>query len=105
MWCGVVSDKEVDKLAAKNNYTVSAILRKIVIVLNLDSEGSEFNMSYPLFKRVLMTFENVSPIITYERTAKDKYRLLQEFQFISETGVLNLTKVREYLADLEKGAM
>lgn len=75
-----------------NRLTVTKILNKLVVDLNLRQVGvgGTIFCPYSKFKSIMMLDEGMEPVISYERTVKEKYVLLQDFNFISRQAVVNV---------------
>ena len=80
-------------------YRISTILRK------LGTHYSDWRLDdtvrilipYKIFKKIMMLDEACEPVITYERTAKEKYQLLKDMDFLNDTGTVNVPLVKSYL--------
>lgn len=84
-----------------NEYTLSKILKKLDANLQITHperfpQGVPI-VNYPTFRNVMMIDETMKPIITYERTAKEKFKLLQDLGFISKTNVVNVDAVKHQI--------
>lgn len=89
-------------MAENNQYTISSLLAKIAKVMNFEERpDSDVPMPYKVFKVIMMGNETCKPIMTYERTVKEKFRLLKDFGFISETEIMGVPRVLCYLRELE----
>lgn len=84
-------------MTTPNKYTISALLIKIRRCFDFDLTADFTKLSYKDFKAIMMLCEDVEPVITYERTIKEKYKLLQEFKFISKTELLDIKMMNRYL--------
>lgn len=82
----------------ENKYKISAILNKIALCIALDQESIPFG--YRLFKRIMMDNEEIEPVITYERTLKQKYQDLVDLGYVSDSDYprLDITRVKAKLA-------
>ena len=84
---------------SKNKYAISAILKK----LGCDyddwdlSPGASVIITYRRFRQVMMLNEDVEPVITYERTAQEKYCLLKDLGFINDSGRVYVEAVQDFL--------
>ena len=79
--------------------SIPDVIKKIDNIL-LISTGD--NLDFPLnllaFKRLMMIYpEQYGPVITSERSVKEKYRLLQEFGIVNMTGRINVDRFNEIL--------
>ena len=45
----------------------------------------------------MMLDEDTEPVITYERTAREKYQLLKDLGFLTDTGVMNLPEIKSFM--------
>lgn len=84
---------------SNNRLTVTKILNKLYIDLHLQQIGREGYICCPYqnFKRFMMLDETMEPVITYERTIKEKFKLMQDFGFISRTNVVNIPAIMDHL--------
>lgn len=91
--------KEGEKTPQQNKYRVSAILTKIGFRFSgwHIEESQRITLSYKTFRMIMMLDEEHEPIITYERTAKEKYQLLKDLGFMNDTGVLNIPQIKNFL--------
>lgn len=83
----------------QNKYRVSAILTKIGSRFDgwhID-ESQRILLSYKTFQRIMMLDEDTEPVITYERTAREKYQLLKDLGFLNDTGVMNLPVIKSFM--------
>lgn len=83
----------------QNRYKVSAILTKIGSRFSgwhID-ESQRIILSYKTFQRIMMLDEDAEPVITYERTAREKYQLLKDLGFLTDTGVMNLPEIKRFM--------
>lgn len=87
-------------MAYDNKYTVSSMLNKISLCIAMNEASVPF--PYKLFKRIMMDNELIAPVITYERTLKQKYQDLVDLGYISEseTPRLNVIRVQEKLSEM-----
>ena len=87
-------------MAYENKYTVSSMLNKISLCVAMD--GPSIPFPYRLFKRIMMDNELIAPVITYERTLKQKYQDLVDLGYISESEAprLNVIKVKDKLSEM-----
>lgn len=69
------------------DYRPSALLKKIA-EFTAWSETQDFPLPYKVFKKIMMGKEEMEPVMTYERTVKEKYNLLVDLGIVSKTGVL-----------------
>lgn len=71
--------------------SIKEVLQKLDNYLSFSiGDYSDYNLSLREFKRIMMVVpENYGPVITSERSAKEKYKLLQEFAIINQTGRIN----------------
>lgn len=76
------------------DYKISTILRKVFFYTEGVTKG-DVPFPYTTFRRIMMLEEDMTPVMTYERTVKEKYKLLKEFGFISKTEVLLSEKILE----------
>lgn len=93
---------EVIKMAYENKYPTSKVLRKLMTCLPQSETTVSAPFPYLTFKRVMKLREDVEPVISYERTIKQLYQDLIDFDFVSE-GTPNriyLDKVRNYLSEM-----
>lgn len=67
------------------DYRISTILKKIEMHYDLTRDNV---LSYNEFKKIMMADESFEPVMTYERTVKEKYKLMQDFKIISWNGIL-----------------
>lgn len=83
----------------KNKYAISAILKK----LGHDyddwelASGASVIVTYKRFRQIMMLNEDIEPVITYERTAQEKYRLLKDLGFINDSGRVYIEAVQDFL--------
>lgn len=83
----------------KNKYAISAILKK----LGRDyddwelASGASVIVTYKRFRQIMMLNEDVEPVITYERTAREKYQLLKDLGFINDSGRVYIDAVQDFL--------
>lgn len=68
-------------------YRPSAFLKKIAEYTAWDSH-TDIPLPYKVFKKIMMGMEEMEPVMTYERTVKEKYNLLVDLEIISKTGIL-----------------
>lgn len=85
-------------MPSQNQYTVSNLLTKLYIVYNLHdcAEGCRIILPFAKFFEVMACEEDIEPVISYQRTAKEKYSMLQQFGFI-DGQVLNIAKIKKHL--------
>lgn len=76
-----------------SDYRPSALLKVVSRHVNV---CGDIPMPYNLWEKIFMIEEEY---ITYERTCKEKYRLLQRHGIISKTGMLLYDKFIEYGGD------
>lgn len=76
------------------DYKISSILKKVYVYTDGVRKG-DVPLSYSNFKKIMMLEEEMVPVMTYERTVKEKYKLLKEFGFISKTEMLISQRVLE----------
>ena len=80
-------------------YRISTILKKLGTHYSgwhLD-DTTRILIPYKIFKKIMMLDEDYEPVITYERTAKEKYQLLKELDFLNDTGTVNIPLVKSFL--------
>lgn len=82
------------------DYKISSILKKVYVYADGIHKG-DIPLSYSNFKRIMMLEEDMAPLMTYERTVKEKYKLLKEFGFISKTEMLISQKVLEVVRSVD----
>lgn len=70
--------------------TVIEILKKIDKVYEI-SERPEGRLvlMLPTFKKILMLYPEAGPVISCERTIKEKYKTLKEFGILNQNGSVN----------------
>ena len=84
---------------SKNKYAISAILKK----LGNDyddwelASGASVIVTYKRFRQIMMLNEDVEPVITYERTAREKDQLLKDLGFINDSGRVYIEAVQDFL--------
>lgn len=71
----------------KSPNRVSAILKKLYVHTQV-YKGINVPLPYKDFKLIMMDEEEMEPVMTYERTVKEKYQLLIDFGYVSKTGLL-----------------
>lgn len=66
------------------------ILKKIDKVWNISSRNTESLMiTLVTFKKIMMLYPDEGPVISCERTIKEKYRNLKEFGILNQSGRVN----------------
>lgn len=85
-------------MPAQNQYTVSALLTKLYISYNLHdcAEGARIVVPFAQFYRIMACVEDIEPVISYQRTAKEKYEMLKMFGFI-DGQILNIANIKAQL--------
>lgn len=74
-------------------YTPSTLLNKLYNCMAWNA--AYLPLPYNVFKTIMMGDEDYQPVMTYERTVKEKYRLLQELGYISKTGMLDTERAKD----------
>ena len=84
--------------------TMTAIISKVLKCLPYGPLEPSAPFQYKNLKKILKLEERMEPVIPCERTLKQIYRDLVEFDFISdeEYSRINLDKCRSYLAEQAK---
>lgn len=67
-------------------YEPSILLKKLAAVINLE-DGTI--VPYKLWKVAMMGYPKLGPVMTYERTVKEKYQLMVDLKVFSKTGVFS----------------
>lgn len=82
----------------QNQYSVSALLNKLYIQYNLHdvSEGARIVMPFAAFYKIMACVEDIEPVISYNRTAREKYEMLKMFGFI-DGQILNVSAIKKQL--------
>lgn len=78
-------------------YTPKVLLTKVRKCMAWDSDYVNFD--YSIFKIIMMGNEDFTPVMTYERTVKEKYALLQALGYISKSGMLNVERAKECIGE------
>lgn len=74
------------------------ILKKIDNVYEITNHP-EFSMVFPYttFKKILMLYPTSGPVISCERTIKEKYKCLKEFGILNQDGRINYDEFSRWL--------
>lgn len=82
----------------QNQYSVSALLNKLYISYNLHdvTDGVRIIIPFKQFYKIMACDEEVEPVISYRRTAVEKYDMLCDFGFI-DGQILNIRAIKDKL--------
>lgn len=88
----------------ENKYSTTRILRKVLACTPYDDSVTSAPFPYLMFKKIMKMREDVEPVISYERTLKQLYQDLIDFNLVSlgEDGSnrIYLDSVRTYLKEM-----
>ena len=76
------------------------ILKKVDKVYNIQERPTE-SLMIPLitFKKIMMLYPEDGPVISCERTIKEKYRCLKEFGILNQSGRINYDEFIKWVAE------
>lgn len=78
--------------------TITDVVRKINNVLKV-SDNNISMLPWTAFKKIMMLYPEDGPVISNERNVKEKYRTLQEFGVLNDSGRINADAWHEILAE------
>ena len=71
--------------------TIQDCIKKVDRHFELSLSGNDFGfvLTFITFKKVMMLYPDEGPIISAERTLRERYRTLKEFGLLNESGRIN----------------
>lgn len=78
--------------------SVFEILKKIDLVYNIsDCPEISLPLTLPTFKKILMLYPEYGPVISSERTIKEKYKSFKEIGILNPNGRVNYDEFCRWL--------
>lgn len=94
----VVNYEKGDKMT--KSISLTEILKKMDKVYNISKRDTE-SLIIPLvtFKKIMMLYPEDGPVISCERTIKEKYRCMKEFGILNQSGRINFDEFCRWVAE------